>query len=123
MQNYSSLKYLTKADIQKIIDLAEIALNSRATIKSNKPQVSDIKATSEELKLLNELKAMSFKTQRELCALMLLGRAEKEKGSEPADLKDFMQEAERVEKTGIVHYLFEKPLADYLREGLLKTFP
>lgn len=123
MQNYRSLKYLTKADIHKIIDLAELANNSRAINRSKASQVSDQKATREESDLLNELKAMPFDEQVELCALMLLGRSVIEEDSEPAEFGDFIEEAERVGKAGIVFYLFEKPLADYLRESLAKMFP
>lgn len=81
------------------------------------------RATLEELDLLNKLKGMTFQKRVEVCALMLLGRSTKEEDTEPVSFKDLIEEAERVGKEGIVHYLFEKPLDDYLRDGLLKTFP
>jgi hypothetical protein len=121
MVKFSDFKHITKADIHHIIDLAKKAKNSREISTGNKSNLSNKRATSEEQVLLDALKGMTSQKQIELCAFMLLGRTAKEEDNEPVFYKDIIDEAERVGKIGIVDYLFEKPLDDYLEEGLKKV--
>ncbi len=99
------MKFLTVDKAHKIIELAELVQTSR---KSQTPGIS-------RYTLSNYVYNLSSEELAEAIALMLLGRGHS--GEQPSDFPDLVKEAQGVQ----AHYLLEKsPLANYLRNGLLK---
>lgn len=112
MTTTNQLNHLSESQVFDIIDLAA---------KSEQPLKEDKTLSPEHTALLEVLESLTYSQQKELCALMWLGRYDKDEDNEPDNFSKLKEEAaDAIEKEAIAGYLFEKPLKDALINGLKK---
>ncbi|MBU1311360.1 MAG: DUF3775 domain-containing protein [Gammaproteobacteria bacterium] len=111
MTTTNRLSHLSKSKVNEIIDLAAKVDQSAQDYKELSP---------ERRALIEALESLTYAQQKELCALMWLGRYDKDEDNEFRNFAKLKDETESIPKEAIAGYLFEKPLKDALLNGLKK---
>ena len=113
MTTTNNLVHLTKSQVFDLIDLADKAERSPKDYKKG--------LSAESRALLKALESLSYPQQKELCALMWLGRYDKDEDNDYRNFAKLKEEAgATIPEEAIAVYLSEKPLKDTLINGLKK---
>jgi hypothetical protein len=112
------LNHLSVSTVKKIVELSKLAKKANnEREKATTDGIGDITTTQEQKNLIEAVRALSPEQKKELCGLMWLGRDDDE------DAKGFdklVEETDRFRNEPIEQYMIEKPLDDYLSNGLCK---